>query len=51
MEPYLRKDIDLLEGVQRRATKMIPALKFKSYEDRLKELELTSLETRRLMGI
>jgi ribonuclease P/MRP protein subunit RPP40 len=48
--PYLRKDIDLLEGVQRRATKMIPSLKFKSYEDRLKELELTTLETRRLRG-
>jgi hypothetical protein len=46
--PYLRKDIDLLEGVQRRATKMIPSLKFKSYEDRLNELELTTLETRRL---
>jgi ribonuclease P/MRP protein subunit RPP40 len=37
--PYLRKDIDLLEGVQRRATKMIPSLKFKSYEDRLENLE------------
>jgi ribonuclease P/MRP protein subunit RPP40 len=24
--PYLKKDIDLLEGVQRRAPKMIPSL-------------------------
>jgi ribonuclease P/MRP protein subunit RPP40 len=36
--PYLRKDFDLLEGIQRRASKMIPSLKFKSYEDRLEEL-------------
>jgi hypothetical protein len=36
--PYSRNAIDLLEGVQRRATKMIPSLKFKSYEDRLEEL-------------
>jgi ribonuclease P/MRP protein subunit RPP40 len=49
--PYLRKNIDLLEGVQRRATEMIPSLTFKSYEDRLKELKLTTLETRRLRGI
>jgi ribonuclease P/MRP protein subunit RPP40 len=46
--PYLRKDIDLLEGVQRRATKIIFSLKFKSYKDRLKELKLTTLKTRRL---
>jgi len=48
--PHLQKDIDLIEGVQRRATKMIPNLKNKSYEERLNILNLTTLETRRLRG-
>jgi hypothetical protein len=46
--PHYHKDIDLIEGVQRRATKLIACLKDKSYEDRLKNLNLTTLETRRL---
>ena len=46
--PHFQKDIDLLEGVQRRATKLIPDLKDKSYEDRLRCLNLITLETRRL---
>ena len=45
--PYLQKDIDLLENVQRRATKMIPAIRKLSYENRLKHLNLFSLERRR----
>ena len=39
---------DMLERVQRRATKMIPKLRNISYEMRLKECGLTTLETRRL---
>ena len=46
--PGLRRDIDMMEKVQRRATKMIPSLRSKPYHDRLEELKLYSLEHRRL---
>ena len=48
--PYRKKDIDKLERVQRRATKTIPKLRNISYEMRLKECGLTTLQTRRLRG-
>ena len=48
--PYRKKDIDTLERIQRRATKMIPELRDLSYEERLQECGLTTLDTRRLIG-
>jgi hypothetical protein len=48
--PYLKKDIAALEKVQRRATRMIPELSGLSYDERLKECGLTSLEERRVRG-
>ncbi len=48
--PYKKKDIKLLEQVQRRATKQIPGFSNLSYPDRLKSLEIPTLSYRRLRG-
>ena len=48
--PYYKKDINKLERVQRRVTKMIPSLREKSYKECLKELNLFPLTQCRLRG-
>ena len=48
--PYLQRDKDVIEKVQRRATKIVPELRNLSYEERLVQLKLTTLENRRVRG-
>ena len=48
--PYYVKDIELLEGVQRGATKIPPELSHLPYHERLKRMNLTTLAERRMRG-
>ena len=46
--PYLQQDINNIEGVQRRMTKMIREVEEEEYEQLMKTTKLMSLEMRRL---
>ena len=48
--PYRKGDIEALEKVQKRATKMIPALKNLPYKDCLKACNISTLHYRQLSG-
>ena len=48
--PYLRKDIESVERLQMRATRLVPSLKKLPYIDRLRELRLPTLAHRRVRG-
>ena len=50
MEPNAVNDINVLEKVQRRANKLVPALKSLPYEKRLVAMNLTELADRRIRG-
>ena len=48
--PYRMKHVELIEGVQRRATKQLPGTKNLTYAERLRRLKVPTLSYRRVRG-
>ena len=48
--PHLKKHIDLLEKIQRKATKSVPGLSKLTYEERLRKIGLPTITYRRIRG-
>ena len=46
--PYYKKDIDLIENIQRKFTKFLPGMFEKSYGERIQTLQMHTLEERRI---
>ena len=47
---HIKRDIEDIENVQKRATKLVISLKHLPYIDRLQQLKLPTLKYRRLRG-
>lgn len=45
-----KKDAEILESIQGRATKIIRSLEAKLYEEKLRELDISSLSKRSIPG-
>ena len=48
--PHIRKNVEVLERIQRRFRKMLPGSECMVYDQRLRELGLYTLERRRMRG-
>ena len=48
--PHFKRDVDSMESVQRRGTRMIRGQQGRPYDERLRDLNLFSLQKRRLRG-
>ena len=48
--PFYKGDMNIVESVQRRATRLVTSLRHLCYEDRLKAMKLPSLSYRRKRG-
>ena len=48
--PNLKKDCEAIERIQQKATKLVSAIRNRSYEERLRVLDLTTLVDRRKRG-
>ena len=49
--PRFKRQVEVIENVQRRATKLIPDFKDLTYEERIRKLKLPTLKYRRLRGV